>query len=77
MLEMNPAEAEGDQRLPGLAGELPGGKGGGPHAQDQSSQSYYEHDYDGLMAVLKKNSKKLQVDPARREPRDARAEFEG
>jgi len=22
-------------------------------------QSYYEHDYDGLMAVLKKNSKKL------------------
>jgi hypothetical protein len=30
------------------------------------------------MAVLKKNSKKLQVDPARREPAEAlRAEFEG
>jgi len=41
-------------------------------------QSYYEHDYDGLMAVLKKNSKKLQVDPARREPAEAlKAEFEG
>ena len=41
-------------------------------------QSYYEHDYDGLMAVLKKNSKKLQVDPARREPAQVlKAEFEG
>ncbi|MFZ2472581.1 MAG: hypothetical protein WAW52_11655 [Methanothrix sp.] len=39
-------------------------------------QSYYEHDYEGLMAVLKKNGKKLQVDPARREP-EPRAEFEG
>ncbi|MFZ2414397.1 MAG: hypothetical protein WAW33_00085 [Minisyncoccia bacterium] len=39
-------------------------------------QSYYEHDYEGLMAVLKKNSKKLQVDPARREPAPW-AEFEG
>jgi hypothetical protein len=30
------------------------------------------------MAVLKKNSKKLQVDPARREPAEMlRAEFEG
>jgi hypothetical protein len=35
MLEMNPAEANGDQRLPGLAGELPGRKGRGPHAQDK------------------------------------------
>jgi hypothetical protein len=35
MLVMNKEEAEGDQRLPGLAGELPGRKGGGPHAQDQ------------------------------------------
>ena len=41
-------------------------------------QSYYEHDYEGFLAVLKKNSKKLQVDPARREPAQAlRAEFEG
>ena len=41
-------------------------------------QSYYEHDYEGFLAVLKKNGKKLQVDPARREPAEAlRAEFEG
>jgi hypothetical protein len=41
-------------------------------------QSYYEHDYEGFLAVLKKNSKKLAIDPARREPAQAlRAEFEG
>ncbi|MEI6102717.1 MAG: hypothetical protein WCP70_02125 [Methanothrix sp.] len=41
-------------------------------------QSYYEHDYEGFLAVLKRNSKKLAVDPARREPSQAlRAEFEG
>jgi hypothetical protein len=34
-------------------------------------QSYYEHDYDGLLAVLKKNRKKLAIDPARREPSEA------
>ena len=31
-------------------------------------QSYYEHDYDSFLAVLKRNSKKLAIDPARREP---------
>ena len=41
-------------------------------------QSYYEHDYESFLAVLKKNRKKLAVDPARREPAEAlRAEFEG
>ena len=40
-------------------------------------QSYYEHDYEGFLAVLKKNKKLLAVDPARREPGEAlRAEFE-
>jgi len=39
-------------------------------------QSYYEHDYVGFLAVLKRNSKKLAIDPARREP-EHRAEFEG
>jgi len=39
-------------------------------------QSYYEHDYEGFLAVLKKNRKKLAIDPARREPWP-RAEFEG
>ena len=41
-------------------------------------QSYYEHDYESFLAVLKKNKKKLAIDPARREPAEAlRAEFEG
>jgi hypothetical protein len=41
-------------------------------------QSYYEHDYDGLLAMLKKNKKLLAIDPAHREPGEAlRAEFEG
>jgi len=41
-------------------------------------ESYYEHDYESFLAVLKRNSKKLQVDPARREPAETlRAEFEG
>jgi hypothetical protein len=31
-------KAAGDQRLPGLAGELPGRKGVGPHAQDQIAE---------------------------------------
>jgi hypothetical protein len=41
-------------------------------------QSYYDHDYEGFLAVLKKNSKKLAIDPARRELGEAlKAEFEG
>jgi len=41
-------------------------------------QSYYEHDYEQFLAVLKKNKRKLAVDPARREPgRALRAEFDG
>jgi hypothetical protein len=41
-------------------------------------QSYYEYDYEGFLAVLKKNRNKLSIDPARREPGEAlRAEFEG
>jgi len=41
-------------------------------------QSYYEHDYESLLAALKKNRKKLAIDPARREPGETlRAEFEG
>ncbi len=41
-------------------------------------QGYYEHDYESFLAVLKKNRKKLAIDPARREPGEAlRAEFEG
>jgi type I restriction-modification system DNA methylase subunit len=41
-------------------------------------QGYYEHDYESFLAVLKKNKKKLAVDPARREPGAAlKSEFEG
>ena len=41
-------------------------------------QSYYEHDYEDFLAVLRMNRKKLTIDPARREPGEAlRAEFEG
>lgn len=41
-------------------------------------QNYYEHDYEGFLTVLKKNNKKLQVDPARREPAEVlKAEFGG
>jgi len=28
-------------------------------------QGYYEHDYESFLAVLRKNKKKLAVDPAR------------
>lgn len=34
-------------------------------------QSYYEHDFESFLGVLKKNRKKLAVDPARREPAEA------
>jgi len=41
-------------------------------------QGYYDHDYESLLAVLKKNGKKLAIDPSRREPAETlRAEFEG
>jgi hypothetical protein len=41
-------------------------------------KSYYDHDYESFLAVLKKNGKKLAIDPARREPAELlRAEFEG
>ncbi|MCU0638029.1 MAG: hypothetical protein MUE87_05360, partial [Methanothrix sp.] len=40
-------------------------------------QSYYEHDFESFQGVLKKNRKKLAVDPARREPAEAlKAEFD-
>jgi Alw26I/Eco31I/Esp3I family type II restriction m6 adenine DNA methyltransferase len=41
-------------------------------------QTYYDSDFDAFLEVLKKNRKKLAIDPARREPSEAlRAEFEG
>ena len=77
MLEMNKEkQAEIKDFLGWLEGYL------GAKVEDLTSktklQSYYEHDYESFLAVLKKNSKKLHVDPARREPAEMlRAEFEG
>ncbi len=34
-------------------------------------QGYYEHDYASFLAVLKRNGKKLAIDPSRREPAEA------
>jgi hypothetical protein len=77
MLEMNKQK---QQEIKGFLGWLEGYVGA--KVEDLSPktkiQSYYEHDYDGLLAVLKKNRKKLAIDPARREPGEAlRAEFDG
>ena len=41
-------------------------------------QNYYESDFNAFLEVLKKNRKKLAIDPAIRKPSEAlRAEFEG
>ena len=77
MLEMN---KEKQQEIRGFLGWLEGYVGAKVEELTPKTrlQSYYEHDYESLLAVLKKNRKKLAVDPARREPAEAlRAEFEG
>jgi hypothetical protein len=77
MLEMN---KEKQQEIKGFLGWLESYVGAKVEDLTPKTkiQSYYEHDYDGLLAVLKKNKKKLAIDPARREPGEAlRAEFEG
>ena len=77
MLEMN---KEKQQEIKGFLGWLEGFVGAKVEDLTPKTklQSYYEHDYEGFLAVLKKNRKKLAVDPARREPGEAlRAEFEG
>ena len=67
MLEMNKQKQQEIKGFPGwLEGYL------GAKVEDLTPktklQSYYEHDYESFLAVLKKNGKKLHVDPARREP---------
>ena len=75
MLEMNKQK---QQEIKGFLGWLEGYLGAKVEDLTPKTklQSYYEHDYESFLAVLKRNSKKLQVDPARREP-EPRAEFEG
>ena len=77
MLEMNKQK---QQEIRGFLGWLKGYLGAKVEELTPKTrlQSYYEHDYESLLAVLKKNKKKLAVDPARREPAEAlKAEFEG
>ena len=77
ILEMNKQK---QQEIKGFLGWLEGFLGAKVEDLTPKTklQSYYEHDYESFLAVLKRNSKKLQVDPARREPGEAlRAEFEG
>jgi hypothetical protein len=73
-------EMKKQQEIKGFLGWLDGYVG--VKVEDLSPKTkilgYYEHDYDGLLAVLRKNKKKLAIDPARREPGEAlRAENEG
>ena len=77
MLEMNKQK---QQEIRGFLGWLEGYVGAKVDDLTPKTklQSYYEHDYEGFLAVLKKNKKKLTIDPARREPAEAlKAEFEG
>ena len=77
MLEMNKQK---QQEIKGFLGWLEGFVGAKVEDLTPKTklQSYCVHDYEGFLAVLKKNRKKLAVDPARREPGEAlRAEFEG
>jgi len=77
MLEMN---KEKQQEIRGFLGWLEGYLGAKVEKLTPKTrlQGYYEHDYESLLAVLKKNRKKLAVDPARREPAEALwSEFEG
>ena len=77
MLEMNKQK---QQEIKGFLGWLVGFVGAKVEDLTPKTklQSYYEHDYDSFLAVIKKNRKKLAVDPARREPAETlQAEFEG
>jgi hypothetical protein len=77
MLEMNKQK---QQEIKGFLGWLEGFVG--VKVEDLTPktklQGFYEHDYESFLAVIKKNRKKLAIDPSRREPAEAlRAEFEG
>jgi len=77
MLEMN---KQNQQEIKGFLGWLESYLGAKVEDLTPKTklQGYYEHDYESFLAVLKKNKKKLAIDPSRREPAEAlRAEFEG
>ena len=64
MLEMNKQK---QQEIKGFLGWLEGFVGAKVEDLTPKTklQSYYEHDYESFLVVLKKNRKKLAVDPAR------------
>ena len=76
MLEMNKQkQAEIKGFLGWLEGEV------GAKVEDLTPktkvQEYYKLQFDELLAILKKNKRKLAIDPARREPQERlRAEFD-
>ena len=77
MLEINKQK---QQEIKGFLGWLEGYVGAKVEDLTPKTklQGYYEHDYESFLAVLKKNRKKLAIDPARREPGEAlKAEFDG
>jgi hypothetical protein len=77
MLEMN---KEKQQEIKGFLGWLESYVGAKVEDLTPKTklQGFYEHDYESFLAVLKKNGKKLAIDPSRREPAETlRAEFEG
>jgi hypothetical protein len=70
------AEAAGDKGLPGLAGDRDGDQNRVSVAKTKV-QEYSKLQFDELLAILKKNKRKLKdYDPARREPQERlRLEF--
>ncbi|MGB7571632.1 MAG: hypothetical protein WBL87_07735 [Methanothrix sp.] len=64
MLEMNKQK---QQEIRGFLGWLEGFVGAKVEDLTPKTklQGYYEHDYESFLAVLRKNKKKLAIDPAR------------
>jgi hypothetical protein len=65
MLEMNKAKQKEIKGFPGWQGGYLGAKVDDLTPKTKL-QSYHEHDFEGFLAVLKENRKKLVINPARR-----------
>jgi len=77
MLEMNKQK---QQEIRGFLGWMEGYVGAKVEdlTPNTKLQGYYEHDYESFLVVLKKNRKKLAIDPVRREPGEVlKTEFKG
>jgi hypothetical protein len=76
MLEMNKQK---QQEIKGFLGWLEGEIGAKVENMSPKTkvQEYYKLQFDELLAILKKNKRKLAIDPARREPQERlRLEFD-